>query len=195
MSGLHKRFGGRRVLNDISFEVGAGEVVGICGPNGSGKSTLLQLLCGLQRPSKGTVLYKGARDDTPQQARRHVGFASPAVSLYDDLSAAENLSFFAGWRGAPCDPAALLSRVGLDPNRNDPLRFYSSGMRQRVKLAWAIMHRPSVLMLDEPGSNLDSDGRRLVASLVSEWRERGWVIVASNDEDELALCTRRVSLG
>lgn len=183
------------MLSGISFEAGASEVIGVSGPNGSGKSTLLQILCGLQRPSKGSVVYRTARDEKPIEARARIGFVSPAVSLYDDLSAMENLSFFAAWRGVYCDPPALLARVGLDPHRADPLRVYSSGMRQRVKLAWGIMHNPSVLMLDEPGSNLDADGRAVVASLVSEWRDRGWVIVASNDEAELSLCTRRVNLG
>jgi heme exporter protein A len=195
VSGLYKRFAGRRVLNDLCLEVRAGEVVGICGPNGSGKSTLLQIICGLQRPSKGTVLYRCERDLKPAEARSYIGFVSPALSLYDDLSAAENLSFFAAWRGVPCDAASLLVRVGLDPGRRDPLRSYSSGMRQRVKLAWAIMHQPSILILDEPGSNLDDEGRAVVSSLISEWRERGWVAVAGNDEDDLAQCTRRVYLG
>ena len=195
VSGLHKRFSGRRVLSGLSFDVASGEVVGVCGPNGSGKSTLLQLLCGLQRPSKGRIVYRGASEMTALEARPFIGFASPALNLYDDLSAVENLRFFAAWRGVPCDPAALLRRVGLDPARRDPLRAYSSGMRQRVKLAWAIQHNPPILMLDEPGSNLDEPGRAVVASLVEEWRERGWVMIASNDEEELALCTRRVMLG
>ncbi|HEY3415039.1 MAG TPA: ABC transporter ATP-binding protein [Armatimonadota bacterium] len=195
VSDLHKRFTGRRVLDGLSFQVTSGEVVGISGPNGSGKSTLLQLLCGLLRPSRGGITYRGASQLTALEARPLIGFSSPALSLYDDLSAAENLRFFADWRGVPCDPAALLARVGLDPARRDPLRAYSSGMRQRVKLAWAIQHNPPILMLDEPGSNLDEPGRAVVASLVAEWSHRGWVMIASNDEEELALCTRRVSLG
>jgi heme exporter protein A len=195
VQGLDKRFGARTVLKGLSFEVAAGEVVGVSGPNGSGKSTLLQILCGLQRPTRGSVAYDDAGGAVPPaMARGALGFASPALQLYDDLSAAENLAFFARWRGVEADVPALLSRVGLDPRRSEPLRAYSSGMRQRVKLAWAVMHNPPALLLDEPGANLDAEGRALVAALVGERRERGWVVLASNDPEELGLASRRISL-
>jgi heme exporter protein A len=194
VAGLQKRFGARRVLRDLTFDVAPGEVVAVSGPNGSGKSTLLQILCGLQRPSRGTVAYDLERPVPPMEARAWLGFASPAVQLYDDLSAVENLAFFARWRGVTVDAPALLARVGLDPARKEPLRAYSSGMRQRVKLAWAVMHAPPVLLLDEPGANMDAEGRALVAALVDERRAGGWVILASNDPEELDLASRRISL-
>jgi heme exporter protein A len=194
VDGLEKRFGPRRVLRGLTFEVGPGEVVAISGPNGSGKSTLLQILCGLQRPTRGRAAYCAEREYTPVEARSALGFAGPALQLYDDLSAAENLHFFAQWRGVSTNVDALLERVGLDPGRREPLRAYSSGMRQRVKLAWAVMHAPSVLLLDEPGANLDADGRALVAALVAEHSVDGWVLLASNDPEELDLASRRIPL-
>lgn len=193
--GIEKRFGARKVLKGLTFEVSPGDVVGVSGPNGSGKSTLLQILCGLQRPTRGDVVYDNGSALPPTTARGALGFASPALQLYDDLSAAENLAFFARWRGVDADVPALLSRVGLDPRRSEPLRAYSSGMRQRVKLAWAVMHNPPALLLDEPGANLDAEGRALVAELVEERRAGGgWVILASNDPEELDLASRRISL-
>lgn len=194
VDGLEKRFGSRRVLHGLSFTVSPGEVLGISGPNGSGKSTLLQVLCGLQRPTRGTVAYRADADLSPMDARPWIGFASPALQLYDDLSAAENLTFFAAFRGVSIDADALLARVGLDPARRDPIRSYSSGMRQRVKLAWAVMHRPPALLLDEPGANLDAPGRALVADILEAQKRLGWAILASNDPDELRLANRTISL-
>lgn len=192
---LEKRFGSRKVLKGLTFDVGAGEVVGVSGPNGSGKSTLLQILCGLQRPTRGAVEYRTQRVASPAEARPALGFSSPALQLYDDLTAVENLVFFARWRGLKVDAADLLRGIGLDPGRTEPLRAYSSGMRQRVKLAWALMHDPPALLLDEPGANLDAAGRELVARIVAGRREHGgWVILASNDPEELDLATRRISL-
>lgn len=194
VEGLEKRFGARRVLRGLSFAVRPGEVLGVSGANGSGKSTLLQVLCGLHRPSRGAVTYHAAQPLTPAEARPFLGFAGPALQLYDDLSAAENLAFFATFRGIAARPHDLLARVGLDPARRDPLRAYSSGMRQRVKLAWAVMHDPPILMLDEPGANLDAPGRALVADLVAAQRRKGWAILASNDPEELRLADRILSL-
>jgi heme exporter protein A len=191
---LTRRFGRRVVIDRLSFEIGPGEVVGVTGPNGSGKSTLLQLLAGLQRPSRGKVAYRRGRELTPREARHWCGFVSPALALYDGLTAAENLAFFAQWRGVTADVAGLLERVGLDPGRREPLAAYSTGMRQRVKLAWALMHEPEALLLDEPGSNLDAEGRALVASMVQEAAREGWVLLASNDPEELELAHRTISL-
>jgi heme exporter protein A len=194
VSGLGKRFGARLVLQDVSFSAAPGEIVGVAGPNGSGKSTLLHILCGLLRPTRGRVEYSAGGPLTPNQARSRIGFCGPSLQLYDDLSASENLAFFARWRGIPAAVDELLARVGLDPSRKDPLRAYSSGMRQRVKLAWALMHGPSVLLLDEPGANLDDAGRALVAAIVAAHARRGLAVVASNDPDELALCGRVVTV-
>jgi heme exporter protein A len=191
---LEKRFGARRVLGGLTFQVAPGEVLGVAGPNGSGKSTLLQILCGLTRPSAGSVVFRGDGDMDPRMVRLLIGFASPALALYDELSAGENLAFFARWRGLAVDAPALLQRVGLDPRRADPLRTYSSGMRQRVKLAWAVLHDPPILLLDEPGANLDAEGRAVVAQLIEERRGRGWTVIASNDPDELDIASRRVTL-
>jgi len=194
VEGLEKRFGARKVLAGLTFDVAPGEALGVSGPNGSGKSTLLQVLCGLLRPTRGSVLFRADGDLTPFQARPMLGFASPALQLYDNLSAAENLAFFATFRGVAADVPALLARVGLDPKRRDPVRSYSSGMRQRLKLAWAVMHNPSVLLLDEPGANLDAPGRALVADLVAEQKGKGFVILATNDPEELSLAGRTISL-
>lgn len=192
---LNKRYGARRVLDNLSFDVASGDVVGIAGPNGSGKSTLLSILAGLKRPSSGEVAWQedGLNLDA-LSFRRRMGFVSPELALYEELTAAENLAFFAAFLQVGADIPHLLEQVGLDHQRKDPIRYYSSGMRQRLKLAWALLHEPEFLLLDEPGMNLDADGRTLMFSLVQERRDRGWIILASNDPDELELATQRITL-
>src|SRR5262249_4540122 len=133
----------------------------------------------------------------PGERRPWVGYAGPALAFYDELTAAENLSFAAETRGLP-DPgaatAAALARVGLDSRAADRVAALSSGMRQRPRLASARRHRPPVLLLDEPGSHLDEEGRALVARLVEEERQRNLVLIATNDEREWRLAEQRIEL-
>ena len=198
--GLGKRFDLRVVFSGVSGRALPGEVLVVTGPNGSGKSTLVTILCGLLRPSRGEVRYIVGEDElVPRSAwRRHLGIVAPAMSLYEELDALENLEFFAlvrGMRESSARCQECLEIVGLDPGRKTPVGGFSTGMRQRLKIAQAILHDPAVLYLDEPGSNLDPAGQDWLEEMVASERERGTtVILATNDRREMEWGGRRVAL-
>jgi heme exporter protein A len=199
-TGLSKQFGRRVLFRDLALDVGPGDTLAITGANGSGKSTLLQVLAGLQEPTAGSVRLALAGREVPREVHPlHIGFVAPYLNVYDEFTARENLAFIARARrigGARPRIEALLARVGLAGREEDYLRTFSSGMRQRVRFAAALLAEPAVLFLDEPGSNLDAAGRTLVEDVVSSQRQRGGlVVIATNAEDEAALCTARLALG
>jgi heme exporter protein A len=199
-SDVAKRYDMRVVFRGVSGEAEPGEVLVITGPNGSGKSTLLAILCGLLRPTRGEVRYRwhGGEDLPRDTWGRHLGVVAPSMAVYDELTALENLRFYARVRGLArqdSDHRALLERVGLDPDRSTPVRGYSTGMAQRLKIAQALLHDPEVLFLDEPSSNLDPAGQDWleghVRSLVAEDRT---IVLATNDRREMTWGSRNVSL-
>lgn len=184
-----KRFGHRPVLSGVSGTVAPGRVLVITGPNGAGKSTLLGIVSGLLRPSRGTVRY---RDDGSELPRRSwfsvIGVAAPDMAVYEELTALENLRLFTRLRGVRATDetlAQLLSDLGLAAReQRRPVGTYSSGMKQRIKLAQALVHDPPVLLLDEPSSNLDEAGHEVVAALVRQRRSATSIAVATNDPRE-----------
>jgi heme exporter protein A len=196
--GLFHRYSGNRGLRPLSFAVGAPGVVAVTGFNGSGKSTLLRIIAGLLRPSGGRLtLAVGGRRLEPSQRRAAIGLASPELQLYDEFSVAENLRFAVEARGLAGGDAAVveaLRTVGLQSRADDRVTALSSGMKQRLRLASAILHRPPLLLLDEPGSHLDDDGRQVVRELAAEWGRRALVLIATNEESERRLGERRIEL-
>jgi heme exporter protein A len=196
-AGLRKEYDRRPVFRDVSFSASSGETLLLTGRNGSGKSTLVKMICGVLTPGGGTLTITGEPSDHPRDVRDLVGLVSPYLQMFDEFSAVENLAIAMGLRGLPFDPAfadALLERVAIYPRRHDPVRTYSSGMKQRVKYAWALIHRPPVLVLDEPMSNLDGEGIAIVRSVMAEQRGRGILIVATNDMSDIDVFERRVDL-
>jgi ABC-type multidrug transport system ATPase subunit len=197
---LTRSFGGRLIVGPLSFAVEPGRVLAVAGQNGSGKTTLVKVLAGLLRPSSGHVfLSRDGVRTPPRDASWALGWVAPDLSLYAELTAAENLCFFARLHGRSAGPGwaeERISAVGLDPSRISahPLRALSTGQRQRVKLAFATLHEPAVLFLDEPSSNLDDAGRGVVAKVVAGQRARGLCVVASNDPGDLALADERITL-
>ncbi len=177
---LERRFGAARVLRGISLAVRRGECHLVVGPNGAGKSTLLRILAGLARPSAGTVTVGGASPGRDPAIRRSIGLLSHQSHLYDDLSAAENLTFAARLYGLP-DPAGTargrLAAVGLGERLDEPVRRLSRGLMQRVAIARALLHGPALLLLDEPLTGLDPVATSQVIALLREERDRGRAIV------------------
>jgi heme exporter protein A len=182
-------YGSRRVFAGVSLELRRGDTLVVAGHNGSGKSTLLRLLCGLQRPTAGQVVYHaGGAHYAPDAARPLVGWVAPDLQLYRELTALENLRFFArvrGLRRSDAELEALLDAVELGGRGHDLLAAYSSGMAQRLRYAYALLHAPPVLLLDEPTATLDERGAALVERIVARQRERGITVVATNDPREL----------
>ena len=201
---LSRSFGTRRIIGPLTFSVENGRVLGIAGQNGSGKTTLLRTLAGLIRPSGGyaKLFFDGeeaGNGHEPRDIPWRIGWVAPDLALYGELTAEENLTFFASVHGlasAPGRARALLEGVGLplESHSKKPLSSLSTGQRQRVKLAYATLHEPAVLLLDEPGANLDEAGRAVVQKVVTEQRARGIAIIASNDLKDLALADETVSL-
>jgi heme exporter protein A len=194
VEGLHRGFGRLRVLRDVSAELRAGEILLVTGANGSGKSTLLRCLAGLMAPQKGKIeLRVGGRVLPIDERRRAVGFLSPELRLYDELTCYENLEFFCRLRRIdPADGGRLLERLGLPPERMAGV--LSSGMRQRLRWAFALLHRPSLLLLDEPLQNLDAPGRDQVLALLDEFLEDGLAVVANPERLELPRAEKTLEL-
>jgi ABC-type multidrug transport system ATPase subunit len=198
---LSKSFSGPPLFRDLSIAV-AGGLVGVAGRNGSGKTTLLKILAGLARPTSGRVRLE--RDGRPieEPARRlAIGWSGPDLELYGELTAEENLLFFRRAAGLPEAEGAQAARRRLrecglaEEAFGRRVEEFSTGMRQRLRLAFATLFDPEVLLLDEPANGLDSEGRAVLASLVDRARRRGAVVVASNDERDLAGADERIELG
>ena len=194
---ISKSFGSRDVFSGISIAIDSGCLV-VMGPNGSGKSTLLRIIAGLLAPTSGEVVFKrDGRRVAAELQRDIVGLVAPDLALYDELSATENLRFFARVRGLRKTDDELrmaLGRLGLEGREDDRLGAYSSGMRQRVKYAFSLVHDPPVLLLDEPSANLDEAGIAAMDSIINE-RRRGIVVLATSDASELRYGDRVLQLG
>ncbi|MDF2440681.1 MAG: heme exporter protein [Abditibacteriota bacterium] len=195
-SAVGKRFGTRVVMRDVSFEVKSGEVVAVVGRNGAGKSTLLRLVAGLTRPTVGSIRWLEEGTQHSDNLGWRCGLCAPDAPLYRELTVGENLEFWAQMRGAVSreELQAFLERFQLRTRWNDLAGELSSGLRARLQLAVATWHRPSVLLLDEPGANLDEAGRTLLREIVDEQRVRGVTLLATNDAREAELADRRVEL-
>jgi heme exporter protein A len=198
LTGIEKRFGARRVLTGVSLAAQGGEIVAITGANGSGKSTLLKIVAGLLRPTRGeTRLMLGEVSfSEPEQRRKSVGYVAPDVALYPELSGRENLMFFAQVRGASgLNLGKALERVGLGGREDDLVGVYSSGMKQRLRIALATLFDAPLLLLDEPGLALDSEGTGLLETLLREKTKSGaLILLATNDAREVALADRAVDV-
>ncbi|MCX7604548.1 MAG: heme ABC exporter ATP-binding protein CcmA [Bryobacteraceae bacterium] len=184
-----KYFGDFPALRGISFEARQGACVALLGRNGAGKTTLLRILAGLSRPTRGSVRVFG-RDCLDAEVRRRTGLIGHGIGIYDELSAYENLRLFAALYGVK-DPrrAAMewLERTGLERVRDGLVREFSRGMRQRLAVARAFLHRPSLLLLDEPFTALDDRAIALLQGLLKESLAGGATVVMSTHQLREAL--------
>jgi heme ABC exporter ATP-binding subunit CcmA len=182
---VSKLYGRFAALRKISFTFSPGACYVLLGENGAGKSTLLRVLAGLLTPTLGRVLVNGAE---PRDARAGIGYMSHAPMLYDELSATENLNYFGSLYGgaATLTAEAALDSVGLDPRLNRPVGQYSQGMRQRTSLARVLLSQPSLLLLDEPFSNMDAASATQMLSLIGRMRDQGRTVILTTHQRELA---------
>jgi heme exporter protein A len=199
VSGLTRTFGARKALDDVTFDLPEGAFLSIFGPNGAGKTTLVKVLTTLMAPTKGTARVAGL--DVVEGAvelRERIGLISHNPLLYPDLSAEENLEFFASMYGVPDARARvreLLESVELDHRRLDLVRTFSRGMLQRLSIARALLHHPQVLFLDEPYSGLDPHANDILDSLIAQIRaEHTFVMISHDLEKGLELCTHALIL-
>lgn len=199
VNNLSKSYNKQQVLQSLSFRSET-SILGIAGANGAGKSTLLQIISGLLTSDSGSVswlLNNGTF--SPAEIRKKMGYSAPYVQLYDELTAGENIGFLAELHNMKdIDKTYILSLL----NRFEAETLYdkyfgelSTGQQQRVKLAASVVHNPVVVCLDEPGSNLDEKGIRLIEQFVRKLSDNGtMVIIASNDAGELELCKQIIEL-
>lgn len=196
---LGKWFGRRKVFDRIDFSLQEKSSLVITGKNGSGKTTLLKILCGLIRPTKGRVLINsGEKNLTREESRNLLGLVMPDLELYGELSALENLLFLSRIRGLSLSRGELKKRidqVGLAKREDDQVFSFSSGMKQRLKYALALLFEPRILLVDEPTANLDEEGISLVDQIVAAQRENGILIVATNEKTDLRYGDQVIQLG
>jgi ABC-type multidrug transport system ATPase subunit len=175
VSNVVKQFGRFAALRGVTAEFDTGRLHAILGDNGAGKTTLLRALAGLAAPTQGTITILGK---SPQDASRNLGYMAHPSLLYDEMSGMENLRYFARLYAIDGDQRCevVIRAVGLDPDLARPVGQYSQGMRQRMSLARAILHDPSILLLDEPFSNVDVHSAREMVGLLKSMRQSGKTI-------------------
>ena len=183
LRGLRRDFGERTAIDGVDLELAQGETLLVLGGNGSGKTTLLRILATLLRPSGGEVRVLGARlSEEAWKVRGRIGFLAHEPLLYRDLSGRENLRFQARLHGLEDDDAdaridRLLAAVGMKRRADDRVGELSAGMRQRLAICRCVLHEPELLLLDEPDSNLDAEGRDAVRELIGPREGRTRVVV------------------
>lgn len=196
---LSKRFGHRKVFSEVAFELTAGQSLAVVGPNGSGKSTLLQTILGLLRPNRGEVIFThNGNKLNESDIRSLTSLVAPYLNLYDQLTGEENLQFFATVSSGSVtgkEINRLLAKVGLEGRGSDRVGEYSSGMKQRMKYAVALLGQPRFLFLDEPTANLDEDGKQVVEQIIEEYRSEAIIVIATNEKEEYHLARQQVILG
>jgi ABC-2 type transport system ATP-binding protein len=178
---VEKRFGDVVALDSLDLTVEDGEIFGFLGPNGAGKSTTINVLLDFVRPDSGRVSVLGHDAQAESVAvRRRTGVLPEGFDVYDRLSAREHVAFAAESKNASDDPDALLDRVGLEDAKSRKAGGFSTGMRQRLALAMALVGEPDLLVLDEPSSGLDPNGAREMREIVREERDRGATVFFSS---------------
>lgn len=187
-----KRFNREWIFRHFTHSFIAGKAYAITGPNGSGKSTFLQVLSGAQMASEGKITFfpDGTASADPEQHFQYISIAAPYLEVVEEMSATEFLRFHNTFKPLLKDFSIpeILSEVGLEKAKNKQIRLFSSGMKQRMKLAQAFFSDTPILLLDEPCTNLDKEGYALYHRLVERFAPQRLVVVASNDTQEFGFC-------
>lgn len=197
LSDAGKRFNRDWIFRHVNYRFEAGQSYAITGPNGSGKSTLLQVLSGGMILSEGKCVWKTAdRPLADELIFKHVSICAPYLELIEEMTLIEFLEFHSGFK--PFLPGvttqSIISVIGLQKAMNKQIRYYSSGMKQRLKLAQCIFSNTDIVLLDEPCTNLDTEGVELYHSLISVYCPNRLVVVSSNDEAEYKFCRAQINI-
>jgi ABC-type multidrug transport system ATPase subunit len=198
LSDIGKRFGREWIFRHFTQTFTPGETYAITGPNGSGKSTLLQIVGGALVPSEGQIDWASSeRTVDTENAYRHLSLAAPYLEVIEEMTLEEFLNFHAGFKPwfSGLRTEEVMDSIGLTQAKAKQIRYFSSGMKQRVKLAQAIFSDTSTLLLDEPCTNLDKKGFELYHQLIAQYTEHRLVIVSSNDPAEYDFCKTVLSIG
>lgn len=197
LSDAGKRFNRDWIFRHFNYQFESGQSYAITGPNGSGKSTLLQVLGGSMMMNEGNVQY--SMNNAPfsvESIYKQVSIAAPYLEVVEEMTVKEFLQFHHGFKpflpGITID--AIIATIGLEKAVNKQIRYYSSGMKQRVKLAQCIFSDTAIVLLDEPCTNLDAEGIGLYHQLITEHCKQRMVVVSSNDEVEYRFCNNKISI-
>lgn len=201
-SSLSKSFSGKTIFKNLSLKISNKNSITVTGNNGSGKSTLIKVLANILRPSAGSVEINENNLLLPKEKLfRKIGLISPYLNLYDELTGFENLDFFLKLKTFNIDDKSaeekvnsLLKEVNLFDKRNETVKNYSSGMKQRLKLAFAILNDPEILFMDEPRSNLDKQGIEIMINIANRHKEKGVLIIATNDAEDKLICDDLINI-
>jgi ABC-2 type transport system ATP-binding protein len=196
--GLRKRFGEIEAVRGVSFEIAPGETYGLLGPNGAGKTTTISIACGLLEPDGGAVLVNGTELTTRSIAlRAAIGYVPQDLAIYPDLTAEENLHFFARLYGLSSGDAKtrsdeVLDVIGLRERAAEPTKGYSGGMQRRLNIGIGLLHRPKLLILDEPTVGVDPQSRNAILESVEQLSEAGMAVLYTTHymEEAERLCDR-----
>lgn len=198
LANVQKRYGSLIALAGITCEIRPGEFFGLLGPNGAGKSTLMSLIAGLRFADAGTLLFDGQPlADRAEGAQSAIGLVPQSIALYEDLSAEENLRVFGrlyGWGGRALTERVreCLAAVQLQDRAKDPVKTYSGGMQRRLNLAASLLHRPRLLLCDEPTVGVDPQSRNAIFDLLQQLNRDGLTVIYSTHymEEATRLCSR-----
>jgi ABC-type multidrug transport system ATPase subunit len=197
LSQAGKRFNREWIFRNLTYKFEQDRAYAITGPNGSGKSTLLQGIAGMMQLSEGKIEYAIGDDQlATENVFQQISFCAPYLELVEEMTLIEFLNFHAGFKSflPGLDIKEIIERLELQKASHKQIRYYSSGMKQRVKLAQAIFSDTSVVLLDEPCSNLDIEGIKLYHSLINEYCKNRLVIISSNDEIEYNFANGKLSI-
>lgn len=197
LSNAGKRFNREWIFRTATLSFITPNAYAITGPNGSGKSTLLQTIGGMIQPSEGSIFfYNNKQEIKGEQVYKYVSFCAPYIDLIEEMTLLEFLDFHQHFKpllsGVPINN--IIEIIGLQEAAHKQIRYYSSGMKQRVKLAQAIFSNTPLILLDEPCSNLDRTGIELYHSLINTYCINRLVLVSSNDEVEYSFCNKQLSI-
>jgi ABC-type multidrug transport system ATPase subunit len=191
LSGVAKRYKYEWIFRGLDFEFQSGQTYALSGPNGSGKSTLMKVLCGHLSPTDGQIVFsKNGSVIDKDEVYHNISYAAPYIDLIEEFSLEESIAFqgqfkpyLAGW-----DTKSIVALLGMESSKNKQVKFFSSGMKQRLKLVLAILSDTPTLLLDEPTSNLDAQGIKWYRDLVQKYLTNRLVIIASNMAHDFDFC-------
>lgn len=191
-----RRFNKEWIFKNIDFNFTADNKYAVLGPNGSGKSTLLSVLLGSLTPSEGEINYYNPNEIRVENIYQYISFAAPYLDLVEEFTLQETINFHFQFKAYAegLNASSVLELLGLEKSQDKALKHFSSGMKQRTKLALACCTNTPILILDEPTSNLDTQGIDWYLNLVNEYTANKMIIIGSNQEHEYSFCSQRLNI-
>jgi ABC-type multidrug transport system ATPase subunit len=191
---IGKKYGRSWIFRKVNLSFFSGEKYAILGSNGSGKSTLLQLISGYQTPTEGNIWYQNEKKIKPEQFYRHIALATPYIELPEELTLIELLHFHSRFKSTSFSILEIMQRIELEKEKDKEIRYFSSGMRQRVRLGMSLLFEAEAVLLDEPTTHLDAKAIAWYQELLESSTKRKCLIISSNQEEEYRLCPQHIHI-